>query len=102
MPAEAFGEPLPAMPFFRFTHESTDARAVAARTFYREVLARGVLLHPRHMWFLSPSRTPTRTSHAPPLEVTKHRHGPDRAGALSAHLRHPVTAWQQGTATARS
>jgi len=57
VPAEAFGEPLPAMPFFRFTHESPDARALATRTFYREVLARGVLLHPRHMWFLSLAHT---------------------------------------------
>lgn len=57
VPAEAFGEPFPAMPFLRFTHESPDARALAARTFYREVLARGVLLHPRHMWFLSLAHT---------------------------------------------
>lgn len=57
VPAEAYGEPLPAMPFFRFTHESPEARAAATRTFYREVLAHGILLHPRHMWFVSLAHT---------------------------------------------
>ena len=27
------------------------------RTFYREMLAGGVLLHPRHMWFISLAHT---------------------------------------------
>jgi glutamate-1-semialdehyde aminotransferase len=57
VPAEAYGEPLPAMPFFRFTDPSPERRAAATRTFYREVLARGVLLHPRHMWFVSLAHT---------------------------------------------
>lgn len=51
--AQAFGEPLPAMPFLRFTDPDGDVNARVIRTFYREVLARGVLLHPRHMWFMS-------------------------------------------------
>lgn len=54
--ARAYGEPLPAMPFFRF--EGADERsALCSRLFYREVLARGVLLHPRHLWFLSGAHT---------------------------------------------
>jgi glutamate-1-semialdehyde aminotransferase len=57
LPAAAFGEPLPAMPFLRFTHPDGEANARVVRTFYREVLARGVLLHPRHMWFVSLAHT---------------------------------------------
>lgn len=53
VPAQAYGEPLPAMPFFRFTHPERQANAELTRCFFQEILARGVLLHPRHMWFLS-------------------------------------------------
>jgi glutamate-1-semialdehyde aminotransferase len=53
VPARAFGEPLPAMPFFRFTHPEPRANAELTRCFFQEILARGILLHPRHMWFLS-------------------------------------------------
>jgi glutamate-1-semialdehyde 2,1-aminomutase len=53
LPAEAYGEPLPAMPFFRFTHPDPATKDALTQAFYRGVLARGVLLHPRHMWFLS-------------------------------------------------
>jgi glutamate-1-semialdehyde aminotransferase len=57
--AEAFGEPLPPMPFLKFT-EPVEAQNVAARSaFYRETLARGILLHPRHLWFVSYSHTPS-------------------------------------------
>ncbi|MEJ7730591.1 MAG: aminotransferase class III-fold pyridoxal phosphate-dependent enzyme [Polyangiaceae bacterium] len=50
--AVAYGEPLPPMPFLRF--EDADARSARLRDlFYEQVLARGVLLHPRHMWFVS-------------------------------------------------
>jgi len=55
--ARAFGEPLPPMPFLKF--EGLDEKRterVKAR-FYREVLAGGVLLHPRHLWFVSYSHT---------------------------------------------
>ena len=55
VPAIAFGEPLPAMPFFRFNYPDPQLNATMTRSFFREVLARGVLLHPRHMWFLSHS-----------------------------------------------
>lgn len=52
VPAEAYGEPLSAMPFFRFKHTDPQERELMARLFFREVLARGVLLHPRHLWFI--------------------------------------------------
>jgi glutamate-1-semialdehyde aminotransferase len=55
--ARAFGEPLPAMPFFEFTEPDAELNAELRRVFYREVLARGVLLHPRHLWFLSGAHT---------------------------------------------
>jgi glutamate-1-semialdehyde aminotransferase len=55
--ARAYGEPLPPMPFFRFTHEQPELNERLTATFYREVLARGVLLHPRHMWFISLAHT---------------------------------------------
>lgn len=55
--AEAYAEPLAAMPFFRFTDEDPSRRAELTRWFYREVLARGVLLHPRHLWFISGAHT---------------------------------------------
>lgn len=53
IPALAFGEPLPPMPFLKFTtgRPALDERLKAR--FYREVLARGLLLHPRHLWFVS-------------------------------------------------
>ncbi|HMI89770.1 MAG TPA: hypothetical protein VK509_00325, partial [Polyangiales bacterium] len=57
LPAEAYGEPLPAMPFFRFTHRDSATNAALTHAFYRGVLARGILLHPRHMWFLSSAHT---------------------------------------------
>jgi glutamate-1-semialdehyde aminotransferase len=57
VPAEAYGEPLPAMPFLRFRHPDPQLNAALTERFYREVIARGVLLHPRHMWFLSAAHT---------------------------------------------
>lgn len=57
VPAEAYAEPLAAMPFFRFTASDPAESALLTRWFYREVLARGVLLHPRHLWFISGAHT---------------------------------------------
>jgi len=57
LPAEAYGEPLPAMPFFRFVHPQREKNAALTRVFFQQVLAGGVLLHPRHMWFVSHSHT---------------------------------------------
>jgi glutamate-1-semialdehyde 2,1-aminomutase len=45
--ARAYGEPLPPMPFLAF------AEARARDAFYTEIYARGILLHPRHLWFIS-------------------------------------------------
>jgi len=55
--AIAYGEPLPAMPFLRFTNPDPAENARAIETFYRGMLLRGVLLHPRHMWFISAAHT---------------------------------------------
>ena len=49
--ARAYGEPLPPMPFLRFE------QARARDTFYIEMLRRGVMLHPRHLWFISAAHT---------------------------------------------
>ena len=57
VPAVAYGEPLPAMPFFRFVHADPEINDALTRTFYRQVLAGGILLHPRHMWFLCHAHT---------------------------------------------
>src|SRR5678815_3627166 len=45
VPALAYPEPLSAMPFFRFTHPDAETNALLTTCFYREVLARGQLLH---------------------------------------------------------
>jgi len=57
--AEAFGEPLPPMPFLKFTDTIEDRNTAARTAFYRETLSRGILLHPRHLWFISYSHSPT-------------------------------------------
>jgi glutamate-1-semialdehyde 2,1-aminomutase len=51
--AVAYAEPLPAMPFFKFTEPDAALNVALTKCFYREVLASGSLLHPRHLWFLS-------------------------------------------------
>ncbi len=56
--AVAFGEPLPPMPFLKFTARDAALNDRLKTRFYREVLARGVLLHPRHLWFVSYAHTP--------------------------------------------
>ena len=53
VPALAFGEPLPPMPFLKFTAEDAALRSRLGTRFFREMLARGQLLHPRHLWFVS-------------------------------------------------
>ncbi len=58
VPALALGEPLPPMPFLKFMAEDPQLNELLRSTFYREVLARGVLLHPRHLWFVSYSHSP--------------------------------------------
>lgn len=53
VPATAYGEPLPPMPFLAFRGPDPAGEARARRAFYRAMVAGGVLLHPRHMWFIS-------------------------------------------------
>lgn len=55
--AVAYGEPLPAMPFLRFKYPGATENERAIATFYRTMLLRGVLMHPRHMWFISAAHT---------------------------------------------
>jgi glutamate-1-semialdehyde aminotransferase len=57
VPAIAYPEPLAPMPFFRFEHPEPQRNALLTRCFYREVLAAGELLHPRHLWFTSAAHT---------------------------------------------
>jgi glutamate-1-semialdehyde 2,1-aminomutase len=57
LPARAYGEPLAPMPFFKFTSPDPALNQAFENTFYSEMLARGVLLHPRHMWFISFAHT---------------------------------------------
>lgn len=70
VPAEAYGEPLPPMPFLRFTHPDPALNDAARAAFYTEVLARGVLLHPRHLWFVSAAHS--RGDIAAALEAADH------------------------------
>jgi len=53
VPAVAFGEPLPPMPFLKFTAKDPADNDRLRKTFYRETFAHGVLFHPRHLWFVS-------------------------------------------------
>ncbi|HEU4539097.1 MAG TPA: aminotransferase class III-fold pyridoxal phosphate-dependent enzyme, partial [Polyangiaceae bacterium] len=53
VPVEAYGEPVPAMPFLRFAHPDAATNERVKEAFYAAMCDRGVLLHPRHMWFLS-------------------------------------------------
>jgi glutamate-1-semialdehyde 2,1-aminomutase len=51
LPARAYGEPLPPMPFLAFTHSSEEVNEALRTTFYSEMFRRGILLHPRHLWY---------------------------------------------------
>ena len=53
LPMHAFGEPLPPMPMLRVTVPDPSVRDHIAHTFFAEMMTRGVLLHPRHLWFVS-------------------------------------------------
>ncbi len=53
VPAAVYGEPLPPMPFMRFTHPDPARNDRLRDCFYAEMLAQGILLHPRHLWFIS-------------------------------------------------
>jgi glutamate-1-semialdehyde aminotransferase len=51
--AVSYGEPFPSMPFLRFQHPDAETNDALRTAFYEAMLERGVLLHPRHMWFIS-------------------------------------------------
>jgi glutamate-1-semialdehyde aminotransferase len=53
VPALSYGEPFPPMPFLRFDHLHPETNDALRTAFYEAMLERGVLLHPRHMWFIS-------------------------------------------------
>jgi glutamate-1-semialdehyde aminotransferase len=46
------------MPFLKFTAPDLGVNEAVKTAFYREMLARGVLLHPRHLWFVSYAHSP--------------------------------------------
>jgi glutamate-1-semialdehyde aminotransferase len=53
VPALSYGEPFPPMPFLTFNHPHPEKNDALRTVFYEAMLERGVLLHPRHMWFIS-------------------------------------------------
>ncbi|HVU02755.1 MAG TPA: aminotransferase class III-fold pyridoxal phosphate-dependent enzyme [Polyangiaceae bacterium] len=53
VPAVAYGEPLPSMPFLKFRTGSAAQDELIREAFYGRVLDDGILLHPRHLWFPS-------------------------------------------------
>jgi glutamate-1-semialdehyde 2,1-aminomutase len=53
VPAVSYGEPFPPMPFLRFDDPHPETNDALRTAFYEAMLERGVLLHPRHMWFIS-------------------------------------------------
>ncbi|MBV9233690.1 MAG: aminotransferase class III-fold pyridoxal phosphate-dependent enzyme [Candidatus Eremiobacteraeota bacterium] len=53
VPARAYGEPIAAMPFLSFADDSRNLK----ERFYADVLSRGVLLHPNHLWYVSTAHT---------------------------------------------
>jgi glutamate-1-semialdehyde 2,1-aminomutase len=53
VPARAYGEPIPSMPFLRFALPDPAAQDRVVEAFYGYMLDRGILLHPRHLWFVS-------------------------------------------------
>jgi len=57
VPATAYGEPYPPMPFLRFSYVDTAVNEAARDAFFGAALERGVLFHPRHLWFVSAAHT---------------------------------------------
>jgi glutamate-1-semialdehyde aminotransferase len=51
-PAVAYGEPVPAMPFLRFGHADGARNDALKHRIYAHAFSAGVLLHPRHLWFI--------------------------------------------------
>ncbi|HEY0135611.1 MAG TPA: aminotransferase class III-fold pyridoxal phosphate-dependent enzyme [Nannocystis sp.] len=63
LPALAYGEPVPPMPFMRFTHDDPAVNDRLRAGFFAEVIAAGILLHPRHLWFISHAHTAADIEH---------------------------------------
>jgi glutamate-1-semialdehyde 2,1-aminomutase len=81
VPAVAYGEPLPPMPFLRFTPQHEGARDALVHTFYGVMLERGILFHPRHLWFVSRAHTSRDIDRAlqaadEAFAITARAHGP--------------------------
>ena len=57
VPARAYGEPVPSMPFMAFTHPDHDINDKLIDVFYARMYQCGVLLHPRHLWYISFAHT---------------------------------------------
>jgi glutamate-1-semialdehyde aminotransferase/predicted dehydrogenase len=55
--AEAAAVPIPSMPQVMFRYQNPGLNERLSGVFFREVTRRGVLLHPRHMWFICGSHT---------------------------------------------
>jgi glutamate-1-semialdehyde aminotransferase len=53
VPALSYGEPFQPMPFSKLDHPHLETNEALRTAFYRAMLERGVLQHPRHMWFIS-------------------------------------------------
>jgi glutamate-1-semialdehyde 2,1-aminomutase len=80
VPAVSYGEPFPPMPFLRFDHPHPETNDAMRTTFYEAMLERGVLLHPRHMWFIS------HAHQAADIEMTlEHAHSAMKIASRHCH-----------------
>lgn len=57
VPTVAYGEPIPAMPFLEFAHPDPEKNERLKAMVYEEAIAAGILLHPRHLWYISTAHT---------------------------------------------
>lgn len=55
--AVAYGEPIPAMPFLAFVHPDAEKNERLKAMVYEQAIAAGILLHPRHLWYVSTAHT---------------------------------------------
>ncbi len=57
LPALAYAEPVPCMPFLSWRHPDLSLNALLCDSFYHHMLRGGILMHPRHLWFTSLAHT---------------------------------------------
>lgn len=57
VPADACAVPLPPMPLLVFRHPRPHVNDRMNRAFFAHMARHGVLMHPRHMWFVAASHT---------------------------------------------